>query len=332
MTDLASTSQSLSPQITLTLTHHGQPHTFTLPANSTISTLSSAVTTSLSIPSDHQKFFITPQTGILRPPFPNPELPLSTLLTKKIVLLAPTPAQLAALSRPTNVHSPIPTATPARTRDPKKALADATYTFHTLLPLAHLPSPHKSLAYLERLRSDAGIRAAMVKHRFSVGVLTEMDPAEHTTHSSRTLGLNRNRGEAIELRLRTDAGDGYRDYGTIRKTLCHELAHNVHGEHDAQFWALTKQIEEEVRRGDWRHGGRALTDEVFFKPGEEEIDGGGWTGGEFVLGGGGGGKSELSGIGRREAAARAAEERARKQLEAGKAHINGEGKNGRTGI
>ncbi len=63
-----------------------------------------------------------------------------------------------------------------------------------------------------------------------------MDPAEHTTSESRTLGLNRNKGEVIELRLRTDAYDGYRDYRTIRKTLCHELAHGVFSEHDRDVW------------------------------------------------------------------------------------------------
>lgn len=140
-----------------------------------------------------------------------------------------------------------------------------------------------------------------------------MDPAQHTTHSSRTLGLNRNKGEVIELRLRTDAYDGYRNYKIIRKTLCHELAHNVFGEHDRQFWDLTNQIEREVERDDWKGGGRPLTDEVFYEPGEEEVDGGGWTGGQFVLGGAGGKQGELS---RREAMAKAAEERIRRQREA----------------
>ncbi|KAK0634511.1 WLM domain-containing protein [Bombardia bombarda] len=122
------------------------------------------------------------------------------------------------------------------------AQADAAYTFHTLRPLPHLPHPERSTAYLERLKADPGIRAAMRKHRFSVGLLTEMDPMEYTasTHegTTRVLGLNRNQGEVIELRLRTDAFDGYRDYKTIRKTLCHELAHNVHGPHDRNFWDL----------------------------------------------------------------------------------------------
>lgn len=166
----------------------------------------------------------------------------------------------------------------------------------------------------------------MRKHKFSVGVLTEMNPAEHTTHESRTLGLNRNGGEVIELRLRTDAFDGYRDYKVIRNTLCHELAHNVFGEHDKRFWALTRDIEKEVAANDWRSGGQALTDQEFYNPDdrgfdEEHMDGGGWTGGEFVLGGVGGGVgvggAPVQGISRREAMAKAAEERVRKQREVG---------------
>jgi len=107
----------------------------------------------------------------------------------------------------------------------------------------------------------------MAKHRFYVPLLTEMNPAEHTTHESRTLGLNRNKGEVIELRLRTDAYDGYRDYRTIRKTLCHELAHCVHSEHDRDFWELTKQIEREVENADWKAGGHRLApDQEFYNP------------------------------------------------------------------
>ena len=168
----------------------------------------------------------------------------------------------------------------------------------------------------------------MIKHRFSVGVLTEMNPAEHTTHESKTLGLNRNRGEIIELRLRTDAYDGYRDYKIIRDTLCHELAHNVHGEHDRHFWDLCKAVEGEVRRGDWKSGGQAVSEEVFYDPQERDghVDGGGWEGGEFMLGrtggdgGGGSGQRTAEGQGgmsRRELMAKAAEERMRKQRNAG---------------
>ena len=171
----------------------------------------------------------------------------------------------------------------------------------------------------------------MRKHQFSVPLLTEMNPAEHTTRSSRTLGLNRNKGEVIELRLRTDAYDGYRDYRTIRKTLCHELAHCVYGDHDADFWRLTRQIEGEVERGDYWGKGKRLTDEEFYNPGDweemrdvEDMDHGGWTGGEFVLGGLKGSGAER-GLSRREILARAAEARMEEAKGRGKRKERDEG-------
>lgn len=150
---------------------------------------------------------------------------------------------------------------------------------------------------------------------------------EHTQSNhegtSRTLGLNRNRGEVIELRLRTDAYDGYRDYKTIRKTLCHELAHNVHGPHDRNFWDLCKEIEKEVEKADWRSGGHSVGGGEFYAGGddgdEEHYDECGWTGGEFVLGASSSGGAESTGtatgggstqgMSRREILAKAAEER-----------------------
>ncbi len=313
---MTNSDQSLSlpsNPINITLTHHGVLHTFTLPETSTLIDLSASIQATLSIPTPRQKLLITPSTGLLKSPFPS--LPISSLLSKKILLLAPTANDLAIVAPPSarvlssSVKKP---AIPFRNIDHQKIKDRATYTFHTLIPLPFLPNPSRSLAYLERLRSDPGVQAAMIRHKFTVGVLTEMDPAQHTTHSSRTLGLNRNKGEVIELRLRTDAYDGYRNYKIIRKTLCHELAHNVFGEHDRQFWDLTNQIEREVERDDWKGGGRALTDEVFYEAGVEEVDGGGWTGGQFVLGGGEGHR----GLSRREAMAKAAEERIRRQKEA----------------
>ncbi|EHK99109.1 putative Ubiquitin and WLM domain-containing protein [Glarea lozoyensis 74030] len=147
----------------------------------------------------------------------------------------------------------------------------------------------------------------MRDHQFTVGLLTEMNPVEHTQSNhegtSRTLGLNRNQGEVIELRLRTDAN-----------TLCHELAHNVHGPHDRKFWDLCKQIEKEVDLA--TSSGRTIGErEEYYDGGhgEDVDDHGGWTGGEFVVGGsvaGGGG-----GLSRREVLAKAAEERMKRLRE-----------------
>ncbi|KAL8946057.1 MAG: hypothetical protein Q9222_007494 [Ikaeria aurantiellina] len=321
----------MANSISLSLLHHGNPHVFDFPSDATISDLGAKVFSSLSIPQANQKYLITPKLGVLKYPFPDPVLPLSTLLNKKIILLAPLPSELSSLteasasSKPRQRTSAVKTATPARHRDWRKAQDEATYTFGTIVPLPYLPDPDRSRRFLERLRDDAGIKASMRKHKFTVGVLTEMNPAEHTTHESRTLGLNRNRGEVIELRLRTDAYDGYRDYKVIRNTLCHELAHNVFGEHDRNFWDLTKSIEQEVEENDWRSGGHALTSQEFYNPDDsgidgEHMDGGGWTGGEFILGKNNHSSPTLNrqGLGRRELMAQAAEERMKKQGDANK--------------
>ena len=204
-----------------------------------------------------------------------------------------------------------------KTHDRKKEQEEAQYTFNILRPLPYLPNPSRSLDFLQRLKDDAGIKAAMRKHKFKVSLLTEMNPVEHTQSNhegtTRTLGLNRNQGEVIELRLRTDAYDGYRDYKTIRKTLCHELAHNIWGPHDRNFWDLCKQIEKDVEGADWRSGGHSLGDDEYY--GEEVDDQGGWIGGEFVLGAENagsaesGGSTSSQGMSRREIIAKAAEER-----------------------
>ncbi|KAL8908492.1 MAG: hypothetical protein Q9207_000798 [Kuettlingeria erythrocarpa] len=316
----------MAENFSITFFHHGRRHTLDFPPHSTITDLADQISSSLSIPQANQKLMITPRIGLLKYPFPDSLLPLSSLRETKIVLLAPLPSELSSLSeawaasKPRQRSSSVKSATPARHRDWRKAQDEATYTFGTIVPLPYLPNPEKSRRFLERLRDDAGIKASMRKHKFSVGVLTEMNPAEHTTHQSRTLGLNRNRGQVIELRLRTDAYDGYRDYKIIRKTLCHELAHNVFGEHDRNFWELTKVIEKEVEENDWRAGGHALTKQEFYNPDDsgvesEHMDGGGWTGGEFVLGGNSTSVQGASAqaLGRRELMAKAAEERMKKQ-------------------
>lgn len=317
------------PAFSLRIHLHGKP--IDLPfhdSTATLQDLSDTVAEVLQIPPSNQKFHITPKTGLLKPPFADPNLLLSTLTSKKITLLGATTAEVTDLESTLESHftrlrnrasarAAARHNKPTKTRDWKKVQDEARYTFHTIQPLPHLPHPEKSKRFLERLRDDAGIKSSMRKHGFAVGLLTEMDPAEHTTHESRTLGLNRNRGEVIELRLRTDAYDGYRDYKVIRKTLCHELAHNVWGEHDSRFWKLCREIEGEVDRNDWRRGGKSVGGEEFYNPEDEgvdeEADGGGWMGGEYKLGGSG---SETGGLDRREIMARAAEERIKRQHEA----------------
>ncbi|CAK4031089.1 Hypothetical predicted protein [Lecanosticta acicola] len=309
--------------------------------DATIQDLSDSVAEDLQIPPTSQKFLITPKVGLLKPPFKDPSLTVRSIQDKKIVLMGATTAEIEELesdiaerkARISRRRAALKEGRKVKanpSRDWKKVQDEARYTFHTLRPLPYLPNPEKSLRFLERLRDDAGIKASMRKHGFSVGLLTEMNPAEHTTHESRTLGLNRNRGEVIELRLRTDAYDGYRDYKVIRKTLCHELTHNVWGDHDQRFWKLCREIEAEVDKNDWRRGGSSVGGEEFHNPDDEgedeEADHGGWEGGEYVLGAGAEGSPSAAGGGeplsRREAMAKAAEERMKKQKEAKAAEQN----------
>ncbi|KAJ5493784.1 hypothetical protein N7463_009871 [Penicillium fimorum] len=317
----------------LTVHHHGTAHIIQVSASATLQDLSSEIERVLNIPIDNQKLLIAPKPGMQKAPFPPTLLDaiLQTSSPKFKITLLGTPAkaiadlheQSASEQRRQESRAAALSAARRNKQTPSSSRSGGihtisssnnNYTFHHLLPLSYLPNPDRSLDFLKRLRDDPGIRAAMTKHKFSVPLLTEMNPAEHTTSESRTLGLNRNKGEVIELRLRTDAYDGYRDYRTIRKTLCHELAHCVFGPHDRDFWDLTSQIEKEVDRADWKS---------VCKMGEEFVDECGWTGGEFVLGGlqgdstGGQGASGGT-LSRREIMARAAEERMKRESQTGK--------------
>ncbi|KAK3680955.1 hypothetical protein LTR37_021011 [Vermiconidia calcicola] len=334
---LSDIEDEVEPEAAFRLTIHLHGKAVELPFyqdDATIGDLSDTVAEELHIPPTNQKFHITPKTGLLKPPFKDPTLSLQSLREKRIVVMGATTTEVEELesdiqernARMNKRRAALQAGRKVKAnkhKDWKKVQDEARYTFHTIRPLPYLPNPEKSQRFLERLREDAGIKTSMRKHGFAVGLLTEMNPAEHTTHESRTLGLNRNRGEVIELRLRTDAYDGYRDYKVIRKTLCHELAHNVWGEHDQHFWKLCREIEAEVDKNDYRRGGRSVGSEEFFNPDDEgmdeEADGGGWSGGEYTLGGASGRSSSAApteSLSRREIMARAAEERIKRQHDA----------------
>jgi len=116
------------------------------------------------------------------------------------------------------------------------------YRFHNLKALDHLPDPSSALTLLTKLSEDSAIKHIMQQHKFSVGLLTELAPHEHPG----LLGLNENAGQAIKLRLRTDRYDGFRTYKEVRRVLCHELTHNVWGNHDDEFKELNLKLNREV--------------------------------------------------------------------------------------
>lgn len=175
------------------------------------------------------------------------------------------------------------------------------YRFHTIEALQHLHEPSKAQKYLERLASDRSIQRLMEKHQLSVGLLTEMDPRLYTTHDSKTLGLNKDGGAEILLRLRTDELDGYRDYRGVKSTLIHELVHNRVPEHPRSFWDLFRDWSAEVES--WESGSRVSQSEVYMP--QTTDSGVEWTGGSKTLGSG----TTKGDVDDRESRARAAERR-----------------------
>ncbi|KAJ2697720.1 hypothetical protein H4218_003750 [Coemansia sp. IMI 209128] len=171
-----------------------------------------------------------------------------------------------------------------RTRDSAEHSEHGFLKFETLPGLPHQAS---ALAMLRRLARDEGVRGIMRKRQYSVGVLRELHPNERTI-----LGYNRNRGEVIALRLRTDDLDGFRDYVDVRKVLMHELAHMVWDEHDERFHRLNHELCQELDELDWTRrgqtvGGGAPSSGPRFQQTtvEDSVDGGALTSGGFVLGG-----------------------------------------------
>lgn len=102
----------------------------------------------------------------------------------------------------------------------------------------------------------------MADRKWSVGELIELTPFEATI-----LGYNRNAGQLIALRLRTDDLSGFRHYDSVRKVLLHELTHNVWGDHDDNFHALNRQLNKDVVNLDWTaHGANSLGGGDYYNP------------------------------------------------------------------
>ncbi|KAI8989438.1 WLM domain-containing protein [Pilobolus umbonatus] len=145
---------------------------------------------------------------------------------------------------------------------------ETKYTFHKLSVINEFPFPDKAYRLLERLRDDRGIQAIMKDRQWSVGELIELTPFEASI-----LGYNRNAGQLIAVRLRTDDLSGFRHYDSIRKVLLHELTHNVWQEHDDRFHALNRQLNKDVISLDWTaHGGHTLDHNSYYNPQDEEDD------------------------------------------------------------
>mmetsp|Transcript_19052 Transcript_19052/g.22023 ORF Transcript_19052/g.22023 Transcript_19052/m.22023 type:complete len:369 (+) Transcript_19052:111-1217(+) len=153
------------------------------------------------------------------------------------------------------------------------------YGFGRIETLPMLPEQNKAKAILTSLANDPGILACMAKRKWNVGCLAELYPEGKVGESEVCImGLNQNNGVKILLRLRTDDLKGFRKILSIRKVLFHELAHNVHSEHNGDFFKLMRQIEKECNELDWTEGAGRSTIEL-------DTHGLAYQGGTYRLGG-----------------------------------------------
>ncbi|EIW73578.1 hypothetical protein TREMEDRAFT_59752 [Tremella mesenterica DSM 1558] len=106
----------------------------------------------------------------------------------------------------------------------------------------HLPNRPKSDAarpLLEKIASQ--VKPIMLKRGWKVGTLAEFTPADPSL-----LGNNTNKGERINLRLRPPGSpSSFYEFDQLVLVMLHELTHNEFGPHDASFYKLLGELEEE---------------------------------------------------------------------------------------
>jgi len=183
--------------------------------------------------------------------------------TSKLTLLGPSPEQLSQLRRVENTarirNANISKGAPkVRSTVAPITMEELNYRFHEVDILPNEPHEEKRREMLDNLAADPAVRDVMVKERFSVGLLGELHPHRDPT----ILGVNKNAGETIHLRLMTDDLTGLRSYNTIRRVLLHELAHNQFGPHDNDFKELNSKLNKMVVSFEAaRNGGHTLSGE-----------------------------------------------------------------------
>ncbi|KAH7914588.1 WLM-domain-containing protein [Hygrophoropsis aurantiaca] len=239
---------SSAPDVSLFVTFRGVTHTVTLPSDSSLSTLHDHLEALTLVPPSLQKLLYKGKKVQRQE---DTTLLLAGLRNGiKVQMLGSTQQEVEVLNTAETEHQKRERILRERALKPQAKLrstgssstTSSQYRFHQITPLRHLPNPDSALSHLTTLSNDPAIRHVMHNHRFSVGVLTELAPHENPE----LLGLNVNAGQSIKLRLRTDAYDGFRPYLEVRRVLCHELAHNVHGDHDENFKELNSKLNREV--------------------------------------------------------------------------------------
>ncbi|KAI0877731.1 WLM-domain-containing protein [Hypoxylon argillaceum] len=111
-----------------------------------------------------------------------------------------------------------------------------------IFSFSHLADFPRAAEALHTLKKVASLVKPLMRARgWRVGQLTEFYPSQQNL-----LGLNVDRGQKICLRLRYPGDrNQFLPIEQVADTMLHELAHNVHGPHDAKFHALWNQLRDE---------------------------------------------------------------------------------------
>lgn len=90
-------------------------------------------------------------------------------------------------------------------------------------------------------RAADQVKPIMVRRKWAVPLLVEFYPP-----MPNLLGMNHNHGERIEIRVRSPSDPStFLSYESILGTLLHELAHIEVGPHNAQFYKLLDELQDE---------------------------------------------------------------------------------------
>ncbi|ORX91224.1 WLM-domain-containing protein, partial [Basidiobolus meristosporus CBS 931.73] len=117
--------------------------------------------------------------------------------------------------------------------------------FGTVRALKRKPNESEALKILQQMASQ--VKPIMKKRGWSVGTLREFFPKNPNLLEyllgSVLLGLNKNYGQEICIRLRPASNDSkFLPYESLLGTLLHELTHIVRGPHDQQFYKLLDEL------------------------------------------------------------------------------------------
>lgn len=127
--------------------------------------------------------------------------------------------------------------------------------------LKGLPRAEDALQLLRRVGAE--VKGIMRKHDWTLPLLTEFSGFSKNGTAPDLLGMNRNSGQVIYLRLRHPTvnralTDSFLPFEDIMGTMLHELAHNSRGPHDEIFYKILEGLEEEwyemKRNGGWMEG------------------------------------------------------------------------------